>query len=36
MEVCPVKFGAVVKISGKPVPQAPARMEVTRKKEAKS
>jgi NADP-reducing hydrogenase subunit HndC len=36
IEVCPAKFDAVVKISGKPVPQAPARMEVTRKKEAKS
>lgn len=36
IEVCPAKFSAVVKISGKPVPQAPARMEVTRKKEAKS
>jgi NADP-reducing hydrogenase subunit HndC len=36
IEVCPAKFNAVVKISGKPVPQAPARMEVTRKKEAKS
>ncbi|MFA5375734.1 MAG: NADH-quinone oxidoreductase subunit NuoF [Dehalococcoidia bacterium] len=35
MEVCPAKFSAVVKISGKPVPQVPARMEVTRKKEAK-
>jgi len=35
MEVCPAKFSAVVKISGKPVPQAPARMEVARKKEAK-
>ena len=36
IEVCPAKFSAVVKISGKPVPQAPVRMEVTRKKEAKS
>jgi NADH-quinone oxidoreductase subunit F len=36
IEVCPAKFSAVVKISGKPVPQAPVRMEVTRKKEARS
>ena len=36
IEVCPAKFSAVVKISGKPVPQAPVRTEVTRKKEAKS
>jgi NADP-reducing hydrogenase subunit HndC len=35
IEVCPAKFNAVVKISGKPIPQAPVRMEVTRKKEAK-
>lgn len=36
IEVCPAKFDAVVKISGKPVPQAPVSMEVIRKKEAKS
>jgi NADH-quinone oxidoreductase subunit F len=36
IEVCPAKFDAVVKISGKPVPQAPVKMEVIRKKEAKS
>ena len=36
IEVCPAKFDAVVKISGKPVPKAPVKMEVIRKKEAKS
>jgi len=36
IEVCPAKFNAVVKISGKPVPKAPEKMEVMRKKEAKS
>ena len=35
IDVCPERFSAVVKISGKPVPQTPARMEVIRKKEAK-
>jgi NADP-reducing hydrogenase subunit HndC len=36
IEVCPTKFDAVIKISGKPVPEAPVKMEVIRKKEAKS
>jgi len=36
LEVCPAKFSAVMKISGKPVPKAPEKMEVIRKKEAKS
>ncbi|MFA5367055.1 MAG: NADH-quinone oxidoreductase subunit NuoF [Dehalococcoidia bacterium] len=36
IEVCPAKFDAVAKISGKPVPKAPEKMEVIRKKEAKS